>query len=109
MNPAVKNGLKVGGLGIAACAACCAPILIAPVAGLIAAGGAGLALAGQVGLGVLVIAGVGGYVVLRRRQAAAQKAAASCNCAPDAGCNVGDACELPVAEAKAAGRQGAIC
>ncbi len=98
MNNTAKNGLKVAGLGIAACAACCAPIIIAPVAGLIAAGGAGLALAGQVGLGVLVLAGVGAYVVLRRRQAAAQRAAASCNCAPDAGCNVGDVCELPAAD-----------
>ena len=98
MTTATKNGLKVAGLGVAACAACCAPILIAPVAGLIAAGGAGLALAGQVALGVLVIAEVGTYVVLRRRQAAAQKAAASCNCAPTAGCNVGDGCELPNAQ-----------
>jgi hypothetical protein len=99
MTPTVKNGLKVAGLGIAACAACCAPILIAPIAGLIAAGGAGLDLAGQVGLGVLVIAGAGAYAVLRRRKAAAEKAAASCNCVPDAGCNVGDACQLPAADA----------
>lgn len=107
MTPAIKNGLKVAGLGIAACAACCAPILIAPVAGLIAAGGAGLALAGQVGLGAVVIAGVVAYVLLRRRQAAAQKAAASCNCAPDAGCSVGDACDLSAADATPSSRQGA--
>lgn len=94
MNTTTKNGLKVAGLGVAACAACCAPLVIAPIAGLIAAGGAGLALVGQVGMGLAVLAGVGAYVLLRRREAA-QRATASCNCAPDSGCNVGDACELP--------------
>lgn len=94
-----------GGLFIAACAACCAPLiapLIAPwVVGAIAASGAGLALVGQVGLALALLAGAGLYLWSRRRRQIALLAAhpskGSCGCAPDAGCNVGDACELPQA------------
>lgn len=91
-----KTATTAGLLIVAGCTACCAPLIAAPVLGLIAAGGAGLALAGQIGLGALVLAGLGLYLVARRRRAAASLAAATgCGCAPDAGCNTGDACELP--------------
>lgn len=94
-----------GGLAIAACAACCA-LLIAPwVVGVVAASGAGLALVGQVGLALAILGGAGFYVWSRSRrtslrQAALQAEGAGCGCAPDAGCNVGDACELPQVVAK---------
>lgn len=90
------------GLAIAACAACCAPLIAGPVIALIAAGGAGLILAGQICLVALVLVGAGSYLFIRQRRLKARRAAAaSCNCAPDAGCNVGDACELPSARSSA--------
>ena len=90
------------GLAVVACAACCAPLIAGPVIALVAAGGAGLILAGQIGLAALVLLGAGGYLFVRQRRLAAKRAAAaSCNCARDAGCNVGDACELPSARGAA--------
>ena len=41
------------GVFVAACAACCAPLVAPWIVALVAAGGAGLALAGQIGVGVL--------------------------------------------------------
>lgn len=69
------------GLTIAACAACCAPLLTAPVLALLAAigaGGAGLVLAGQIGLAVLAFAGIAAVLLLQRRPAAA--AVEACDC-----------------------------
>ncbi len=75
-----------------------APLIAGPAIALVAAGGAGLVLAGQIGLAALVLLGARGYLFVRQRRLAATRAmAGSCNCAPDAGCNVGDACELPSA------------
>lgn len=83
------------GLLVAACVVCCAP-LIAPS---IFTGTAGLAISGPVALG-LVAAALGAGVLYRRRLKARLTAApqgrAGCECAPDAGCNTGDACAVPV-------------
>ncbi len=66
------------GVAIAACAACCAPLVIPPLAALFAAGGLGLAVSGQIGLGILVLVGIGGYPYLRHRNAGLTQPA--CNC-----------------------------
>lgn len=77
-----KKAAAAGGVVVAACAVCCAPLLVAPIMALAAAGGAGLAFLGQVGLGVAAFAGIGLYLVLRRRAAA--RRAPACGCAPAA-------------------------
>ena len=86
------------GLLIAACAACCAP-LIAPwiVALIVAGGGAGLALAGQVGLAVL-IAGAGGLYIWssRRKQRLAASAAPGCGCGTETRCSSGATSSRPL-------------
>lgn len=67
-----------GGLLVAACVACCAPLVVTPVAALVAASGLGLALVGQIGVGVIALGSVGAYVFLRRRASSAKT--------PDCGC-----------------------
>lgn len=89
VNNAVKGAAATGGLALAACAVCCAPLIAAPVLGLLAAGGIGLAVAGQIGIAVLLAVGVGGYVWYRRRQRR-QLAAASCGCGPTSTYKTGD-------------------
>ena len=76
------------GLLIAACAACCAPLIAPWIVAVFAAGGAGLALAGQVGLAVL-IAGAGGLYIWssRRKQRLAAWATPGCGCGTEAGCS----------------------
>lgn len=70
------------GIAVAACAACCAPLVIPPMAAFFAASGLGLAVAGQIGLGVLVLIGVGGYLYLRHRNAGQTQPACGCQGAP---------------------------
>jgi hypothetical protein len=88
-NNVVKGAAATGGLAVAACAVCCAPLIAAPVLGLLAAGGVGLALAGQIGIAVLLAVGIGGYVWYRRRQRR-QVEASSCGCGPTTSCKTGD-------------------
>lgn len=86
---AVKGAAATGGLAVAACAVCCAPLAAAPVLGVLAAGGVGLAVAGQVGAAFLLAAGLGGYVwhLARQRKQAAAK---SCGCSPTSSCKTSD-------------------
>lgn len=85
-----KTVAATGGLALAACAACCAPLVVTPIMALIAAGGAGFALFGQVAVGALMLAGLAGYV-LHRRWKARRDAAKGCACPEDATCKAGDA------------------
>jgi hypothetical protein len=110
----VGKAAATGGLLIAACAACCAPLIAPWVIGAMAAGGAILALMGQVGLALALVVGGGVYIWSRRRKAALQRAlptdtGKSCGCAADAGCNVGDACELPATKPGLLARVRALC
>lgn len=70
------------GLLIAACTACCAPLIAPWVVAIFAAGGAGLALAGQVGIAVLIAAAGGLYIWSRYRRQTRKAAtpASSCGC-----------------------------
>ena len=79
---------------IVACAACCAPLIAAPVAALIAVSGAGFAIAGQIGLAVLIVAGAGVYLWIRQIRCAK---AAACACSSTTGCNAATS-ELPVVD-----------
>jgi hypothetical protein len=63
-----KGAAATGGLALAACAVCCAPLIAAPMLGLLAASGIGLAVAGQIGIAILLVAGVSGYIWYRRWQ-----------------------------------------
>lgn len=79
------------GLFLAACAACCAPLIAPPLIAVLAAGGTGLALVGQVGLALAVIAGGDGYVWWtrgpRRAEASgpvASEASSRCGCSANA-------------------------
>lgn len=89
MNNTVKGAAATGGLAVAACAVCCAPLIAAPVLGLLAASGIGLAVAGQIGIAFLVAVGVVGYVWFRRHKRK-QAAASSCGCSPTSTCATGD-------------------
>jgi hypothetical protein len=90
MNNTVKGAAATGGLAVAACAVCCAPLIAAPVLGLLAASGIGLAVAGQIGIAFLLAAVAGGYVWYRRRQRKRAETA-SCGCGPTSTCITGDA------------------
>lgn len=87
VNNAVKGAAATGGLAIAACAVCCAPLIAAPVLGILAASGIGLAAAGQIGIALLLAVAVGGYVWYRRRK---RKRASSCGCGPANACKADD-------------------
>jgi hypothetical protein len=79
------------GLALAACAACCAPLIAPWLVAVVAASGAGLVLAGQVGLALAITGGAAFYVwrVSRRRSAThatlATVTSSSCGCAPSEG------------------------
>lgn len=70
------------GVAIAACAVCCAPLVVPPLAALFAVGGLGLAAAGQIGLAALVLIGIGGYLYLRHRNAGQTQSACGCEGTP---------------------------
>lgn len=89
----VKTAAGVA-LVAAGCAICCAPLIAAPVLGLLSAAGIGLALAGKIGLGVLVVTGLLIYLFAKSRRPLVP-ATTGCDCAPDGGCNTGSACDLP--------------
>lgn len=93
----IRKTAATGGLLIAACAACCAPLIAPWVVAVFAAGGAGLALAGQVGIAVM-IAAAGGLYIWSRHRKQSQKAAvsaANCGCATEAGGSTGRATTIP--------------
>ena len=83
------------GMAVAACAACCAP-LIAPVfmgTAALGAGAAGASYFGSLELGAIVLAlGLVGLWFYRRSR---KPAKGQCNCLPDSGCNAGASCTLP--------------
>lgn len=89
------SAAKTGGLLIAACAVCCAPLIAPPLVALFVAGGVTLSLLGQIGFAALFLAGGVAYLWYRHNGRKAQQASKSCSCAPGTGCNAGDACELP--------------
>jgi mercuric ion transport protein len=62
-----KGGLRIVGLGAAACAACCAGPLLAFLGGLSVAGLAGAALFGAIGL-LVAIPAIVAFVIVRRRR-----------------------------------------
>jgi hypothetical protein len=75
-----KGTAATGGVALAAC---CAPLIVAPIVALFAAGGAGLAgfaVAGPLGLALMLAAAAGGYIWLRRRRRQARNV--SCGCGP---------------------------
>lgn len=90
------NAAKTGGVLVAACVACCAPLIAPPVIALFAAGGVTLSLLGQFGLAALFLAGGGAYIWYRHKRRKAQLRTKSCSCGPNAGCNAGESCELPI-------------
>lgn len=91
----VRKAVAAGGLLVAACVACCAPLIVTPLAALVAAGGLGLALVGQIGLGVIALGGVGAYVFLRRRASSAKKPDCGCGSASGCGSSNTDVAALP--------------
>jgi hypothetical protein len=90
ITPNIGKAAASGGLLIAACAACCAPLVGPWVVAAFAASGAGLALAGQVAIAILFAAAGGVYLWSRYRRQHASKlaspAANNCGCDSDAGC-----------------------
>jgi hypothetical protein len=91
-----KNVLKAGGLLMATCAACCAPIIATPLVAMFVAGGVTLTLLGQIALALVFLAGGGGYLWYHRKRRTAQSSDKNCSCGPNEGCNAGDACVLPM-------------
>ena len=77
MNPKTrKDGFSVVGLGVAACAACCAGPILAVLGGLSLAGLTSTWLIGRSGLAISAVAGLA-YLAARRR-----RASSSCATAP---------------------------
>lgn len=88
------------GLAAGACAACCAPLLAPLFVGsaLVGAGSAGLGFLGSVEAGMIALVGglLGVWYFWRRgKSARLADADTKCGCAPNAGCNTGDACDVP--------------
>lgn len=65
--PRKRDGFGVVGIGLAACAACCAAPIVALLGGLSLAGAVGSRFIGVSGLLLALLAGVG-YVILRQRR-----------------------------------------
>lgn len=63
----IGRDAAAGGLVVAACAACCAPLIAPSVAALFAGGSAGIAIAGQVGMAAAIAFAGGAYVWWRWR------------------------------------------
>lgn len=88
------------GLAAGACVACCAPLL-APLfigSAFVGVGSAGLGFFGSVEAGMLALAvGLVGvwFFWWRRKSARLANADKKCGCAPDSGCNTGNACDVP--------------
>jgi hypothetical protein len=75
------------GLGVLACAACCAPLILAALG--LGAGGlaaAAVAWAEPVAVGLLAIAAVLGFVAWKRRAAAGCNVTGAVSCAVDQSC-----------------------
>ena len=88
------SGLVAG----AACVACCAPLFAPLFAGtaLVGVGAAGASFFKSIELGIIVTAVVlAGLYLYWRHYQSVQLASAQCGCAPDSGCNTGDACDVP--------------
>ena len=85
---------KSAALVTAGCAAACAGASMLPALLTGAAiGGGGALLSGETGLALAVmVASVVAWILLSRRQTAQ---GAACGCAKEAGCNTGNACDLP--------------
>jgi hypothetical protein len=85
------------GVVAAACAACCAPLLVPFFASsaFVGLGAAGVGYFESIESGMIVL-GLGLMAVwfYRRRMSVAK----ACACAPDAGCNAGAACEVQQAK-----------
>lgn len=82
-------------LVVGACAMCCAPLIGAPVLGLLSTAGVGLALAGKIGLGALGLTGLGIYLFAKsRRYSVPTTDAKNCGCAADGGRNTRSTCNL---------------
>lgn len=88
------------GLAAGACAACCAPLLAPLFLGstFVGLGAAGLGVFGSVEAGMIALAVglLGVWLFWRHRKSARLvNASKTCGCAPDSGCNTGNACDLP--------------
>ena len=74
--PKKRDAFSVVGIGVAACAACCAAPILALVGGLSLAGAVGSLFIGVAGLVVALLAGIA-YAIVRR-----QRGQTSCSTAP---------------------------
>ena len=87
-----------GLVAAAACVACCAPLFAPIFAGttLVGAGAAGASFFESIELGMIVTAIVStGLFLYWRHYQSVQLASAQRGCAPDSGCNTGNACDVP--------------
>lgn len=89
-----KSGLVAG----AACVACCAPLFAPLFAGtaLVGVGAAGASFFKSLEFGLIVtVAVLAGLFFYWRHTQTVRLVKAQCGCAPDSGCNSGDACDMP--------------
>ena len=111
----MRKLLLPSALAVGACVACCAPLILPPLAAVLAAGGVSLAVLSQSALAIALVAAAGWWWwrSSRARRVTAPEMlrqvgavpdtlprTSGCGCGPATGCNAGDACELPVASAK---------
>ncbi len=73
---ATREGVGLVGLGVAACAACCAGPILAFLGGLTIAGLASTLVIGVAGLAIALVAGTAWFIVRRRRRNACRDGAA---------------------------------
>ncbi len=95
-----KQTMSAVGMAAILCVAGCAAIAAVPLLGIGAAGGLAALISGQWALGLVAVAGVGGWLAVRffrsrKRVAVEDIPATGCGCAPNSGCNTGDACDIP--------------
>ncbi len=88
------------GLTAGACAVCCAPLLAPLFVGsaFVGIGSAGLGafISVEAGMIALVVGLMGTWLFWRHKKSTpVVNASKNCGCASDAGCNTGNACDLP--------------
>lgn len=93
----MKTILKSSGVLIAACVACCAPLLIAPAIASAAALGISMTFFDTYVVAVMALTATLAFVMwrmMKKTKLIAVKTSDKCGCKTDSGCNSSSACDV---------------
>lgn len=93
----MKTILKSSGILIAACVACCAPLLIAPAIAAAAALGISMTLFDTYAVAIMALTATlafGIWRMMKKAKLIPTKTSGKCGCKTDSGCNSSSACDV---------------